>query len=488
LAQVVLFVYAMKRVFCFAGAIGASPHVEVTALSFLQVEHVGPETAVPQQLDASTLGTGFSAQVTAIPAISDLPALPALPDVSEFEAAVANMTAVMSPENQGAVPPDSPRAAVQMPSKRVPLKPVSLANQGAARQAAVQPGRGSHGSVSVDEAGEARARASWVQELQQYQETLREYERDRTAHIHDMQVYREVMSQPQTAAQQSSLIEVAKERKVVSEAAKQEVAREKMAAAQINAANLEIARERASLQQLFSRVQTEGASVEHEKQQLDQRAVALAKRERSMATFQGELVEEQRKIWQVLRSRPDLAHAVASETRQRVALPESIGAVTQAGPNLDSGVQSPGATPVQQAFVQTGATTIVEPAQTTSSKPTVRGTSAAPVEHSTATEVAQRSEPQAFVQEGLAGVTLASQAQQGSDIHIVMGANVPAPEDQAGVSLPSAPPTTANTELDDKEGAFADNDDVEPEFENSPVESHFQPADFSRASVSAVSR
>lgn len=210
------------------------------------------------------------------------------------------------------------------------------------------------------------------------------------------------------------------------------------------------ARER-RLQQKAAEVRAEEVKEQQEQTSLDQRDKALAAKEKQVQVFESELVQEQRKIWKVLRSRQAPAANAASSPPAQVA---------SAAPQQNRQTRSARPARVQVATKHTRKQQLPKQPR---SKPQ------ALVQMSSNTRVKAVHKQVTHRATSAAGAKVANKATLNkSDLHVVMAANVPKEgEFAASEDDEDAAPEQASADNEDEKGAAqenggsTDNDDLE---------------------------
>lgn len=216
------------------------------------------------------------------------------------------------------------------------------------------------------------------------------------------------------------------------------------------------AREKA-LRNKAAKVRAEEVKEEQEQASLDAREKALAAKEKQVQVFEGELVQEQKKIWKVLRSREGAA--------PNTNAPQAAAAPPQVMQKAPTQTQSRPSRPMR-VQVATKHHSTKQPMQARKQPPAVALTQMS-------NNVRFRAGHKKVVQRGTVSTHRATAAVETakkgkSDLHVVMAANVPKEgefEDAADSDDDNAK-VQADSEDDSKGtnddgGATADNDDLE---------------------------
>lgn len=306
--------------------------------------------------------------------------------------------------------------------------------------------------------------ADWAKKYEDYQKTVAAQQQ---MYQMEQQQYQQQQAAQQAwrrAAPKAALIQTGDDSARASALA----AREKALAARGKA----LASRESALRKKAEQVRGEEVKEEQEQAQLDARAAALAKKEKQVQVMEGELVQEQRKIWKVLKSRQGAAPAAA---RTPPAQPSSPQPPTQASapqPRSQPPVLRPAKVLVEAAHPKHAPLALAQMATAKTSRSSTAKTS-----RSVAAKGKKSHRAKAHRSASVAGTAAAAAGASGatgrSDLHIVMAANVPKEgsfenEDADDDAASDAPAQATSVDGEDSKdtspesvGATGDNDDLE---------------------------
>lgn len=299
--------------------------------------------------------------------------------------------------------------------------------------------------------------ADWAKKYEDYQRTVAAQQQQYQQEQQQYQQYQAVLAQQRQQMPQQSPSGATPRRSLMQTATRSESARELALSARERALasrGKALAAREAKLRAKAAEVRAEEVKEEQEQAKLEVKTKALAEKEKQVQVFQSELVQEQRKIWKVLRSRnmakasPASASNPSEQASHTAQVPPKPRALRPARVQVATKHHSTGPRPKALALAQMSSSAKVKNSHHASAVRRARAAAAT------------------SVQDGLQGYGTRGK----SDLHVVMSAPVPkegtfeatdADDDDDASQSKSESGDEDSKGTNDNNGATTDNDDLE---------------------------
>jgi len=295
--------------------------------------------------------------------------------------------------------------------------------------------------------------SDWAKKYEDYQSTVAAQQQQYQQEQQQYQQYQGVLAQQRQQMPQQLPSGATPRRSLMQTATRSESAREAALSAREHALagrGKALAAREATLRAKAAQVRAEEVKEEQEQSKLDMETKALAEKKKQVQVFQNELVQEQKKIWKVLRSRNMATPATASnqpvQASHTAQVPPQPRALRPARVQVATSHHSTGPRPKALALAQTSSIARVKKSRHAIA---VRRASAAVA---------------TTVKDGLKG------SRGRSDLHVVMSAPVPkegtfeatdGDDDDDASQSKSQSGDEDSKGTNDNNGATTDNDDLE---------------------------